>query len=339
MKTTAAIPLTTYRIYRAKIIFILLFTATLLVQNSHAQGRRGSGDRQPGANRSEGFNRGTNNNRGNIQRERSNNRQETGRINPTPSTPRTMTRRSDFPATTRPQTNDRPAISNNGPANNNRFNNERRDRPTPQVNNRINGTNDWGRVNGNNHNNDYNRNRGNNWNNNRPNNRTTVIYNNSYRYNNHYYRPVYNAGNPNWRYGYLPRRNSVFNILPSTYLSINFGGFGYRYYDGIYYRPYNSTFVVTAPPIGIFIHTLPIGYRRIYVRDYPYYYYNGTYYDQKDDNYYVVSPPVGAVVESIPDGFETVVIDGETFYTVDGAQYKPAVQENGEIWYEVIKAN
>ena len=56
-------------------------------------------------------------------------------------------------------------------------------------------------------------------------------------------------------------------------------------------------------------------------------------------NYYVVSPPVGAVVESIPDGYETVVVDGETYYVVDGAQYKPVVVENGEIWYEVIKAN
>ncbi len=153
------------------------------------------------------------------------------------------------------------------------------------------------------------------------------------------HRPVYNAHNPSWRYSYLPRRHAVFNTLPSTYLSINFGGYGYRYYDGVFYRPYNNVFTVIAPPIGIRIHVLPIGYRRIYVNDYPYYYYNGTYYDYQDDDYVVVSPPVGAIVESIPDGYETVVIDGETYYTVDGAQYKPVVQDNGEIWYEVIKAN
>jgi hypothetical protein len=75
------------------------------------------------------------------------------------------------------------------------------------------------------------------------------------------------------------------------------------------------------------------------VRDYPYYYYNGTYYDQRDNYYTVVSPPVGAVVESIPDGYKTLIIDGETYYTVDGAQYKPVIQENGEIWYEVIRSN
>jgi hypothetical protein len=137
----------------------------------------------------------------------------------------------------------------------------------------------------------------------------------------------------------MPRRNSIYHSLPSTYININFGGFGYRYYDGIYYRPYNNIFRVVAPPIGLFINVLPFGYSRIYVHQYPYYYYNGTYYDYRDNNYFVVSPPVGAVVESIPDGYETITIDGETYYEVDGAQYKPVVQDNGEVWYEVIKSN
>jgi hypothetical protein len=152
-------------------------------------------------------------------------------------------------------------------------------------------------------------------------------------------RPVYNRYDPCWRYNYLPRRNSYFYSVPSNYFSISFGGFGYRYWDGVFYRPYNNMFTVCAPPVGIFINVLPVGYSRIYVHNYPYYYYNGTYYDQLGSNYYVVSPPVGAIVESIPDGYDTVVIDGETYYVVDGAQYKPVVVENGEIWYEVIKAN
>ena len=137
----------------------------------------------------------------------------------------------------------------------------------------------------------------------------------------------------------MPRRNSVRNTVPVSYRTINYGGFNYRYNNGIYYRPYNNTFIVTAPPVGIFISFMPFGYRRIYVHDQSYYYYNGSYYDYRENNYYVVSPPVGAKVESIPDGYETITIDGETYYTVDGAQYKPVVQDNGEIWYEVVKAN
>ncbi|MEO7766040.1 MAG: DUF6515 family protein [Ferruginibacter sp.] len=225
----------------------------------------------------------------------------------------------------------RPGNSNNRPDNGyNRPGNNNSSRPNYNYNRPNN--NNYNRP-GNNYNrqdrafnrpgNDYyNRNRG---------------YNNGY--NNGYRRPTYSAGNPNWRYAYAPRRNSIFNSLPSSYFSINFGGFGYRYYDGIFYRPYNNVFRVVVPPIGIYVNVLPLGYSRIYVHDYPYYYYNGTYYDYRDNNYTVVSPPVGAVVESIPDGFETIVADGETYYVADGAQYKPVVQENGEIWYEVIKAN
>lgn len=150
---------------------------------------------------------------------------------------------------------------------------------------------------------------------------------------------VYSPRNPSWRYAYAPRRQSVFYSLPSSYFSINFGGLGYRYYDGIFYRPYNNVFRVVAPPIGIFVNILPSGYSRIYVDDYPYYYYNGTFYDHRDNHYFVVSPPVGAVVESIPAGYETINMEGETYYVADGAQYKPVMQDNGEIWYEVIKAN
>lgn len=172
--------------------------------------------------------------------------------------------------------------------------------------------------------------------NNRPGTLNRPSYRPVYGYNRN---PVYSPYNPSWRYGYLPRRNSYFYSLPGTYININFGGIGYRYYDGVFYRPYNNLFTVIAPPIGIYINVLPLGYRRIYVHDYPYYYYNGTYYDQRGSNYYVVSPPLGAVVESLPAGYDTVVIDGETYYVADGAQYKPVIQENGEIWYEVIKAN
>lgn len=154
-----------------------------------------------------------------------------------------------------------------------------------------------------------------------------------------YRRPVYNAHNPSWRYANVPRRNTVITVVPTGYRVVNYGGFAYRYYRGVYYRPYNNSFMVVAPPVGLFINVMPYGYRMITVNNLPYYYYNGTYYQYRNSNYYVVSPPVGAVVESLPQGYETLTIDGETYYTVDGAQYKPVIQDNGEIWYQVIKAN
>ena len=225
--------------------------------------------------------------------------------------------------------------------------------PVPQANRPIQNNNTAAIVNNNNANNQRpNRKIVNNDNTSYTKNTTinkTNIYNktvNNYTYgkqvsfNN--YRPVYNAYNPSWRYNhyYFPRVNTIIDVFPYGYTSLNYGGYGYRYYNGIYYRPYLSSYIVCTPPFGIFINTLPFGYRRIYVNDYPYYYYNGTYYDETStNNYKVVQPPLGAVVESIPEGYETLTIDGETFYKVDGVQYKPVVQENGEIWYQVIKVD
>lgn len=171
------------------------------------------------------------------------------------------------------------------------------------------------------------------------NNRTQItnrqnVYNRS-----SYSRPIYDARNPGWRYAAMPRRNTIIKVVPVGYRVYNYGGNPYRYYNGIFYRPFQNSFRVVAPPIGIFINVMPIGYRRIYVNNFPYYYYYGTYYQYRNDNYYVVSPPLGAIVESLPAGYETLTVDGETFYTIDGAQYKPVVQDNGEVWYQVVKAN
>ncbi len=171
------------------------------------------------------------------------------------------------------------------------------------------------------------------------NNRTQITNRQNIYRSNNYSRPVYDARNPGWRYSTMPRRNTIIKVVPVGYRVYNYGGNPYRYYNGIFYSPYQNSFRVVAPPIGIFINTMPYGYRRIYVNNFPYYYYYGTYYQYRNSNYYVVSPPLGAIVESLPAGYETLTVDGETFYAIDGAQYKPVVQDNGEVWYQVVKAN
>lgn len=346
MKTgTLAITADSFRRYLI-VATATALAAAMLVTTATAQGRHGGGDRgvngggnfgrsRPEQNRTPGnsnrgfgsssersipgrdFNRGGNSSRGfdrNSSIDRGNNNRGFGRTNDIVRNEgtRDINRNSNgFPG------RDRASLPNGGDRNISRGNNVNN---RPGIQNRP-ADRGFG---------------------NRPSNRPVVgsynrpAYRPYYGYNR---RPVYDRYNPAWRYGYLPRRNSCFYSLPSTYFSISFGGIGYRYWDGVFYRPYNNLFTVIAPPIGIYIDVLPVGYRTVYVRDYPYYYYNGTYYDQRQSHYYVVSPPVGAVVESLPAGYETVVIDGETFYTADGAQYKPAIQQNGEIWYEVIKAN
>lgn len=145
---------------------------------------------------------------------------------------------------------------------------------------------------------------------------------------------------PNWRYSGAPRRNAVVTTVPTGNRVVTHKGIRYRYSQGTWYKPQNRGFVVVAAPVGVVIQTLPVGYLRVQVNRVFYYYYNGTYYDRQASGQYVVmSPPGGAIVESIPNGYESIVINGETYYTADGAQYKPVVQDNGEIWYQVIKSN
>src|SRR6202008_2468153 len=144
--------------------------------------------------------------------------------------------------------------------------------------------------------------------------------------------------NPHWRYVNAPRRGVVVTSAPRAAIGVTYGGVGYNYHQGIFYRRYGRRYIVTAPPIGIRVHTLPVGYTRVVIADRPYYYYYGTYYLQNDNEYEVSKPPLGAVVESIPDGYEIVQINGDTYYRVDGVQYK-AVTKDGEIWYEVVNVD
>lgn len=147
---------------------------------------------------------------------------------------------------------------------------------------------------------------------------------------------VYRNNTPNWRYASLPRRNSVVNVAPSTSISVSFGGINFRYNNGVYYRPYQNTYIVTPAPIGIRVRYLPREHRVFNLYNHSYHYYNGAYYEYQNNDYVVVPPPVGALVESIPDGYEKLQVNGDTYYIVDGVQYR-AVLQNGEIWYEVIK--
>jgi len=159
----------------------------------------------------------------------------------------------------------------------------------------------------------------------------------AYRYHYAGQRGRYSAYNPCWKYNFLPRYYSVINNFYYPYSTLYWGGLNYRYCSGVFYLPFGAGFRVVPPPLGIYIDILPLGYDIVYGFNSPYYYYNGTYYEDYNNSYRVIAPPVGAIVESIPDGYETITIDGETYYKVDNVQYKPVVQDNGEIWYQVIK--
>ncbi|HEV7620674.1 MAG TPA: DUF6515 family protein [Flavisolibacter sp.] len=152
------------------------------------------------------------------------------------------------------------------------------------------------------------------------------------RHYNHYYDRGYSGRN------YNPYRGErVYFHRPAVYL--NFGGYRYHYYDGIFYRPYGSYFEVVAPPVGIHVSILPYGYSRLRVGPGLFYYYNGIYYRRYNDYYEVVTPPLGAEVAELPYGAREIVIDNKRYFDYYGTIYEETRNQDGETWYTVTGKN
>ncbi|WP_346838585.1 DUF6515 family protein [Microbulbifer sp. SAOS-129_SWC] len=96
------------------------------------------------------------------------------------------------------------------------------------------------------------------------------------------YRPAYRpAHRHHWRpahyhYGYR------WNRLPRHFARITFGGLGFFYSDGIFYRPFETGYVVARAPIGAVVASLPgtavsvvFGGRNYYVAYDTYYLWDG----------------------------------------------------------------
>jgi len=84
--------------------------------------------------------------------------------------------------------------------------------------------------------------------------------------------------------------------LPRTYVRIVVSGLPYFYFGGIYYRSYNSGYVVVSAPIGAVVTTLPVGFLAFSLGAMTYYYVNDAYYvwDEPREGYLVVEKPEGA---------------------------------------------
>ena len=93
---------------------------------------------------------------------------------------------------------------------------------------------------------------------------------------------------------YYPARGYI-GALPYGAVSVGWRGGNYFYRGGVWWRPYGASFIVVAPPIGIYAPVLPPDYVSLYIAGQPYYYADGTYYSQVvGQGYQVVAPPPGA---------------------------------------------
>lgn len=90
---------------------------------------------------------------------------------------------------------------------------------------------------------------------------------------------------------------------------------------------------------GIRIRILPPHYYRFEIGTHIYFYNRGNYYVYRHHYYEPVPPPIGARVDQLPEGCNKVVINGRIYYDLDGVYYKAYVDQNGEVWYEVVGIN
>lgn len=136
--------------------------------------------------------------------------------------------------------------------------------------------------------------------------------------------------NTSYRRGYQTRR------IPTGHLPVAYRGESYRYYNGVFYRPYGNRFVVVSPPVGIRVNILPRAYYRVVLDRHVYYYYDGVYYNRYGNDYQVIAPPVGARVPSLPFGSTVVYINNMRYYEFDHTYYQEIILPNNEVWYEVV---
>lgn len=133
-----------------------------------------------------------------------------------------------------------------------------------------------------------------------------------------------------FHYRHLPKRGAVVTAINRNALPVRWKGIGFRYHSGIWYKPYQSKWVITRPMLGMRVAVLPAGYRRIVLGSKQYFYYYGTYYVKRNEEYQVVDAPMGAEVDSLPEGYDTVKLAGQEYYELDGVYYMPSTDENGE---------
>lgn len=117
--------------------------------------------------------------------------------------------------------------------------------------------------------------------------RHRYIYYRTPWYNTRYLAPIH--------YHFYPVGYHV-EVLPRSYIRIVVSGFPYYYLGGIYYRSFNSGYVVVSAPIGAVVTTLPVGFIAFSLGVMTYYFVNDTYYqwDEPREAYVVVEKPEGA---------------------------------------------
>jgi hypothetical protein len=154
-------------------------------------------------------------------------------------------------------------------------------------------------------------------------------WDNRYERDYHYERNYYS-------YRPQPARFSIVASLPFGAVMVSIGSNRYHYYEGVYYRPVASGYMIAEPPVGIIVPVLPPGYMEVIIGSRRYYTSADTYYlpmEGRENRYQVVEPPSTPKTEGPAGSYEKLVLEGKTYYRKGNTYYKASVDGNGEIIY------
>ncbi|MFP2995297.1 DUF6515 family protein [Spongiivirga sp. MCCC 1A20706] len=141
------------------------------------------------------------------------------------------------------------------------------------------------------------------------------------------------------RYRHLPSWGRVVKKVGAGYRTIRYRGIGFRFHNGVWYRPKGNRFMVARAPFGIRVRTLPIGYKRFVIGPRPYFYYYGTYYAKVEGTgeYEVVEPPIGAEIDALPEGYNVIEINGQEYCKLENTYYEARIDTDGNDYYVVVE--
>lgn len=105
--------------------------------------------------------------------------------------------------------------------------------------------------------------------------------------------PAPGPGGPQDVFRY-PSRGAVVDHLPRGHRVFHYKGLPYHFYDGIWYRPVGSRFMVVLPPVGLLVPALPAGAVVVTLDGVTYFRHSSVYYVQDSDGYRVVQNPEAA---------------------------------------------
>lgn len=110
-----------------------------------------------------------------------------------------------------------------------------------------------------------------------------------------------------------PARGAVVDRLPRGHRVFDYHGQPYHFYDGIWYRPVGSRFMVVLPPPGLRVPVLPADAVMVTIAGASYYRYGNVYYVQDPEGYRVVeSPEASATAAPAADDLFVYPRDGQS---------------------------